>query len=110
LTGIRIRTTTPEDAPEGVPAAGFDHSLAVYASLETRTETDIQKGRVPDGFRRMFGHPPVHNDGRVQQLGGCAAGVYKHRYLLFTEDAENAQGIARILHTSGGKSFDADFT
>ncbi len=109
LTGIRVWTAAPEDAPECVTAAGFDHGLAVHASLESRTETDVQGGRVPDGFRRMLGHAPVHDDCGMQEFGGCAVGVHQHRDLLFTENTENAQGIAGIVHTPGGKAFDADF-
>jgi hypothetical protein len=109
LTSIRVRAAAPEDAPERVTAAGLDHGLAVHASLESRAETDVQGGRVPDGFRRTLSHTPVHDDGGMKEFGGGAAGVHQQRDLLFAESAENAQGIAGIVHSPGDDALDADF-
>jgi hypothetical protein len=109
LTGIRVRAAAKVDASERVTASRLDHGLTVHSGFESGTEANVKRGRVADGFGRMFGHAPVYDNGGMKEFRRDTVRVHQHRDLLFAEHVQDAQAVGRIGDAAGSDALNVNF-
>ena len=79
--GIRLGRTLPQGTPQGMPAVGFDHHVAVHPGFVARSQPNHQRRILKPGAGIVFQHPGIHHDSRRIRPDGRAGLVHKYRNL-----------------------------
>src|SRR5687767_12275507 len=106
---VGLSCSSPVHAPEGVTAAGFDHSMAIASSLKPRTEPDMKCRFNGKRSRSLFCQPTIDDDKklkgqkdvciRINQDGNFICFQRSPKLILFNETGSHAfNGVVSLVN------------